>query len=43
MKCQKCGVEINKLNHYYVPLKNGKEGVRYCIKCAKEENVITLV
>lgn len=43
MKCTKCGTEINNLNHYVIPLKNRKEGMRYCFKCAKEEHVITLV
>lgn len=43
MKCARCGKDINVLNHFYIPVKNRKEGVRYCIKCAREENVITLV
>jgi uncharacterized protein with PIN domain len=43
MKCSKCGKEINSLNHYYVPMKNRKEGLRYCINCAKEEHIVTLV
>jgi DNA-directed RNA polymerase subunit RPC12/RpoP len=43
MKCSKCGKEINKMNHHYVPAKNKKEGQRYCIKCAREEEIITLV
>lgn len=45
MKCSKCGVELNELNHYYVPrrTKGEGEGVRLCIKCAREEHVITLV
>ncbi len=43
MKCSKCGKEINMLNHFYIPVKNRKEGIRYCIKCAREENIITLV
>ncbi len=43
MKCYKCGSELHLMNHYYVPSKNGKEGRRYCIVCAKEEHIITLV
>lgn len=43
MKCARCGKEINKLNHYYIPVPNSKEGRRLCISCAKEENVITLI
>lgn len=43
MKCCKCGMEINNLNHHYVPSKNGREGKRYCLACAKEEHIITLV
>ncbi len=43
MKCSKCGEEINNLNHYYIPVKNGQKGMRLCIKCAKEEHVISLV
>ncbi len=43
MKCSKCGAEINSLTHYYVPLKNRGEGMRYCFKCAREEHIITLV
>lgn len=43
MICSKCGAEINKLNHHYIPSKEKKEGKRYCIKCTKEEKVITLV
>jgi len=43
MKCSKCGKEINTLNHYYIPVKNRKEGLRYCINCAREEHIITLV
>ena len=43
MKCAKCGKEINLLNHYYIPMKNRKEGLRYCITCAREEHIITLV
>ncbi|MCP4130625.1 MAG: hypothetical protein GY754_06550 [bacterium] len=47
MKCSKCGETVNNLNHYYIPSKNignnNGKGLRYCIKCAKEENIITLV
>jgi len=43
MKCSKCGIIINKLNHFYVPVKNEKEGLRLCIACARVEKVITLV
>lgn len=43
MKCVKCGKEINMNNHFYVPLKNRKEGLRYCISCAREDKIVTLV
>lgn len=43
MKCSKCGKGINRLNHFYVPSKTCKEGFRYCITCAREEGVITLI
>ncbi|MFH0977376.1 MAG: hypothetical protein V1874_16475 [Spirochaetota bacterium] len=43
MKCNKCGSEIHKLNHYFVPSKDSKNGKRFCFKCAKEEKIITLV
>jgi hypothetical protein len=45
MKCNKCGNEVTKLNHFYVPSPavERKEGKRYCIKCAREEKIITLV
>lgn len=43
MKCSKCGTSLNKLNHYFVPSPNGKDGRRYCITCAREERIITLV
>ncbi len=43
MKCAKCGAEINKLNHHFVPSRGNREAKRYCIKCAKEENIVTLV
>ncbi len=43
MKCYKCGVDVHDLNHYYVPMKNEKEGRRYCIRCAQEERIVTLV
>jgi len=43
MKCSKCNDEINNLNHYFIPCTNKKEGLRLCFKCAKEENIITLV
>lgn len=43
MKCAKCGRDINQANHFYVPVKNRKEGLRYCISCAREDKIITLV
>jgi hypothetical protein len=43
MKCTRCGKDITALNHFYIPVKNRKEGVRYCIKCAREENIVTLI
>jgi len=42
MKCSRCGVEINRLNHYYIPQRS-KKGYRLCIQCAKKEKIITLV
>jgi len=42
-KCSRCGKEVSSLNHYYIPRKGGLEGLRYCISCAKEEHVVTLV
>ncbi|HOK01890.1 MAG TPA: hypothetical protein PKX79_00745 [Spirochaetota bacterium] len=43
MKCARCGKDINKLNHFYIPIKGRKEGIRYCIECAREEKIVTLV
>lgn len=43
MKCVKCGKEISMNNHFYVPVKNRKEGLRYCISCAREDKIVTLV
>jgi hypothetical protein len=43
MKCHRCGKRIHELNHFYVPLKNRREGVRLCIECARRERIITLV
>ncbi len=43
MRCHKCGDEVNRLNHFYVPSIDKQKGKRYCIKCAREENIITLV
>lgn len=43
MKCCKCGRDVNELNHFYVPEHSKIEGKRYCIKCARAENIITLV
>jgi hypothetical protein len=43
MICSKCGKPIDNLSHFYVPLRNRKGGLRYCIQCAREENIITLV
>lgn len=43
MKCSRCGAIINDLNHFYVPVKGKKEGMRYCIQCARQEQIITLV
>ena len=42
MRCEKCGAIINELNHYYIPDKM-KDGKRLCIKCAKEDRVVSLV
>ncbi len=42
MFCKKCGIKLTNSNCFYVPIK-GKRGHRYCIKCAREENIITLV
>jgi len=43
MKCSKCGAEINKYNHFFVPSKEKNGGKRYCIKCAREDKIVTLV
>lgn len=43
MKCCKCGRDVLNTNHFYVPTRKGTEGRRYCIACAREENIITLV
>ena len=43
MYCSKCGAEINELNHHFVPFKRKKGGLRYCLKCAKEEKIVTLI
>ncbi|MGQ9841948.1 MAG: hypothetical protein ACUVRK_00145 [Spirochaetota bacterium] len=43
MKCDKCGCQINQLNHYYIPDPKNHKGKRYCIRCAREEHVITLI
>jgi len=43
MKCSKCGADITKLNHFFVPFKNDKGGNRYCIRCARELKIVTLV
>ncbi|HNR89332.1 MAG TPA: hypothetical protein PKM65_13400 [Spirochaetota bacterium] len=43
MKCSRCGTEIHKLNHYYIPSGESSQGLRYCIKCAKEEKIVTLI
>ncbi len=43
MKCHRCGKRIHELNHFYVPLRNRREGVRLCIECARRERIITLV
>lgn len=43
MKCSKCGKEVTPLSHFYVPGSHGKHGTRYCIACAREEKIITLV
>jgi DNA-directed RNA polymerase subunit RPC12/RpoP len=43
MKCSKCGAEITKMNHHYVPAENKKEGKRYCLRCTHRERVVTLV
>ncbi|HOE20193.1 MAG TPA: hypothetical protein PLH80_07230 [Spirochaetota bacterium] len=43
MTCDKCGAEINRLNHYYIPGDKNTKGKRYCIRCAKEEKIVTLI
>ena len=43
MKCVKCGKKLNRLNHHYVPETGKNRGKRYCIECAKNENIVTLV
>ncbi len=43
MKCCKCGRSLTRLNHYFVPSRGGKDGKRFCIACAREERIITLV
>ncbi len=43
MKCAKCGRDVNSVNHFYVPVRNRKEGLRYCISCAREDKIVTLV
>ncbi len=43
MKCARCGQELNNLNHYYIPRKDNREGMRLCIKCAREEKIVTLI
>ena len=43
MKCSRCGKEVSSLNHYFIPGKGGKAGLRYCISCAKEEKIVTLI
>jgi len=43
MKCSRCGKTISKMDHFFIPLKNRAGGLRYCIQCAREEKVITLV
>lgn len=43
MKCSRCGREINSLNHFYIPRRNRAEGLRYCIQCARDEHIVTLI
>lgn len=43
MKCNKCGAMVNELNHFFIPSKDNKDGKRYCIRCAREEHIVTLV
>ncbi len=43
MNCTKCGKKLDRLNHFYIPVRNRKEGLRYCIACAREEDIVTLV
>ncbi len=43
MYCSKCAGKINELNHFYVPVKGRKDGMRICVKCAREEKIVTLV
>ncbi|HOO72597.1 MAG TPA: hypothetical protein PK926_12615 [Spirochaetota bacterium] len=43
MKCNKCGRELTPFNHFYVPQDRKVAGLRYCIACAREEKIVTLV
>jgi hypothetical protein len=43
MKCIKCGINVNSMDHFFVPRGKLKMGIRYCIKCAREECIVTLV
>lgn len=43
MKCERCGKELSELNHFYVPGRTRSEGKRYCIACAREQGIVTLV
>ncbi len=43
MYCSKCAGKINEMNHFYVPVKGRKDGMRICVKCAREEKIVTLV
>ncbi|HRZ28208.1 MAG TPA: hypothetical protein P5295_15485 [Spirochaetota bacterium] len=43
MKCSRCGKEITPMSHFYIPGGRNGQGVRYCIACAREEKIVTLV
>ncbi len=43
MKCSRCGREINSLNHFYIPRGSRAAGLRYCIQCARDEHIVTLI
>ena len=43
MKCVKCGKDLEQQHYFFVPAEPGKAGGRFCIKCAREEKIVTLV